>query len=54
MFHRDKDFRVEDGRLNVWVPLTNVWGEKIALDRKRDWREGLQTNNIKSGPGINI
>ena len=27
VFHRDKDFGVEDGRLNVWVPLTNVWGE---------------------------
>ena len=27
VFHRDRDFGVEDGRLNVWVPLTNVWGE---------------------------
>ena len=27
VFHRDKDFGVEDGRLNVWVPLTNVWGK---------------------------
>ena len=27
IFHRDRDFGVEDGRLNVWVPLTNVWGE---------------------------
>ena len=27
MFHRDKDFGVEDGRVNVWVPLTEVWGD---------------------------
>jgi len=27
VFHRDRDFGVEDGRLNVWVPLTSVWGE---------------------------
>ena len=27
VFHRDKDFGVGDGRLNVWVPLTKVWGE---------------------------
>jgi len=26
VFHKDRDFGVEDGRLNVWVPLTNVWG----------------------------
>ena len=27
VFHRDRDFGVEDGKLNVWVPLTNVWGD---------------------------
>ena len=27
VFHRDKDFGVEDGRINVWVPLTEVWGD---------------------------
>ena len=27
VFHRDKDFGVEDGRVNVWVPLTEVWGD---------------------------
>jgi len=27
VFHRDKDFGVEDGRMNVWVPLTDVWGD---------------------------
>ena len=27
VFHRDRDFGVEDGRINVWVPLTSVWGE---------------------------
>ena len=26
VFHKDRDFGVEDGRLNVWVPLTKVWG----------------------------
>ncbi|WP_413440026.1 hypothetical protein [Synechococcus sp. MIT S1220] len=27
VFHRDRDFGVEDGRINVWVPLTQVWGD---------------------------
>lgn len=27
VFHRDRDFGVEDGRINVWVPLTPVWGD---------------------------
>ena len=27
VFHKDRDFGVEDGRLNVWVPLTKVWGD---------------------------
>ena len=26
VFHKDRDFGVEDGRMNVWVPLTKVWG----------------------------
>lgn len=27
VFHKDRDFGVEDGRLNVWVPLTMVSGD---------------------------
>ena len=27
LLYRDRDFGVEDGRINVWVPLTSVWGE---------------------------
>ncbi|BEV36248.1 hypothetical protein CREGCYN_10600 [Synechococcus sp. M16CYN] len=26
VFHRDKDFGVASRRINVWVPLTSVWG----------------------------
>ena len=26
IFHTDRDFGVEQGRMNVWVPLTDVWG----------------------------
>ena len=26
VFHKDRDFGVEEGRLNIWVPLTKVWG----------------------------
>lgn len=25
-FHRDRDYGVLSGRLNLWVPLTKVWG----------------------------
>lgn len=27
-FHRDRDYGQPDGVLNVWLPLTNVWGNK--------------------------
>jgi hypothetical protein len=27
VFHKDRDFGVEEGRLNIWVPLTKVWGD---------------------------
>tara|TARA_Y100001968_G_C19268453_1_gene672931 strand:+ start:51 stop:605 length:555 start_codon:yes stop_codon:yes gene_type:complete len=27
VFHRDRDFGVTTGRYNIWVPLTNVWGD---------------------------
>ena len=27
VFHKDRDFGVEQGRLNIWVPLTKVWGD---------------------------
>ena len=27
VFHCDRDFGVENGRINAWVPLTPVWGD---------------------------
>ena len=30
-FHRDRDYGVQNGRLNVWLPLTPVWGENIGI-----------------------
>ena len=27
VFHKDRDFGVEEERLNIWVPLTKVWGD---------------------------
>ena len=27
VFHKDRDFGVEEGRLNIWVPLAKVWGD---------------------------
>lgn len=26
VFHKDRDFGVEEGRLNIWVPLAKAWG----------------------------
>ena len=34
VFHRDRDFGVEQGRINVWLPLTNMWEDNSL------WIEG--------------
>ena len=43
---QDRDFGVEQGRLNIWVPLTKVWGDNSL------WVEstiGAKNYSINSG-----
>ena len=52
MFHRDKDFGVEDGRLNVWVPLTNVWGENSLWIESEIGAKDYKPITLKAGQAL--
>ena len=36
MFHRDRDFGVNQGKVNVWIPLTEVYGTNSLWLESRD------------------
>ena len=65
VFHRDRDFGVEQGRINVWIPLTSVWGdnalwieEKEGADNHRpmvmDYGQMLLFDGVNIGHGSRI
>ena len=59
VFHRDRDFGVEQGRINVWVPLTNVWGDNSLWIEGKEGAEDHQPITMQFGQmllfdGVNI
>jgi len=59
VFHRDRDFGVEQGRINVWVPLTNVWGDNSLWIEGTEGAEDHEPITMKFGQmllfdGVNI
>ena len=52
VFHRDRDFGVEDGRLNVWVPLTDVWGNNSLWLESDVGAKDYKPIAIKSGQAL--
>ena len=59
VFHRDRDFGVEQGRINVWVPLTNVWGNNSLWIEGKEGAEDHQPITMQFGQillfdGVNI
>ena len=59
VFHRDRDFGVEQGRINVWVPLTNVWGDNSLWIEGKEGEEDYQPITMRFGQillfdGVNI
>ena len=59
VFHRDRDFGVEQGRINVWVPLTNVWGDNSLWIEGKEGTEDHQPITMRFGQlllfdGVNI
>ena len=59
VFHRDRDFGVEQGRINVWVPLTNVWGDNSLWIEGKEGDEDYQPITMRFGQillfdGVNI
>ena len=51
-FHRDRDFGVESGRYNVWVPLTNVWGDNSLWIESDEGLEDYQPAVINYGQAL--
>ena len=59
VFHRDRDFGVEQGRINAWVPLTNVWGDNSLWIEGKEGSEDHQPITMRFGQlllfdGVNI
>ena len=59
VFHRDRDFGVEQGRINVWLPLTNVWGDNSLWIEGKEGAEDHQPITMRFGQmllfdGVNI
>tara|TARA_A100001011_G_scaffold203692_1_gene212010 strand:- start:585 stop:1142 length:558 start_codon:yes stop_codon:yes gene_type:complete len=59
VFHRDRDFGVEQGRINAWVPLTNVWGDNSLWIEGKEGAEDHQPVTMRFGQillfdGVNI
>ena len=52
VFHRDKDFGVEDGRMNVWVPLTEVWGDNSLWIKDRVGTKNYKPINMRPGQAL--
>lgn len=52
VFHRDKDFGVEDGRVNIWVPLTDVWGENSLWIEKEVGMGNYSPVEMKPGQAL--
>ena len=59
VFHRDRDFGVEQGKINVWVPLTDVWGDNSLWIEGTEGAEDHEPITMKFGQmllfdGVNI
>ena len=51
-FHRDRDFGVETGRYNVWVPLTDVWGDNSLWIESDEGLEDYQPAEVHYGQAL--
>ena len=59
VFHCDRDFGVEQGRINVWVPLTDVWGDNSLWIESEPGAKNYKPLSMKVGQalafdGVNI
>ena len=52
VFHRDRDFGVKQGRVNVWIPLTDVWGENSLWMESATKSGEYQPVNLKLGQAL--
>ena len=59
VFHRDRDFGVKQGRINVWIPLTDVWGNNSLWVESEEGSRNHKPVSLKYGQalifdGVNI
>ena len=59
VFHSDREFGVEDGRINVCVPLTPVWGDNSLWIESKVGSGQYEAVNMKPGQllifdGVNL
>ena len=59
VFHKDRDFGVEEGRLNIWVPLTEVWGDNSLWVKSKIGAKDFKPITIHPGQvlvfdGVNL
>lgn len=51
-FHRDRDYGVKNGRLNLWVPLTRVWGENSIWIESEVGKEDFAPVELSYGQAL--
>lgn len=51
-FHRDRDYGVKNGRLNLWVPLTRVWGENSIWIESEEGKEDFAPVELSYGQAL--
>ncbi|HEY0426657.1 MAG TPA: hypothetical protein VGC76_02520 [Pyrinomonadaceae bacterium] len=51
-FHRDRDYGVQDGRLNVWLPLTRVWGTNSIWIESEEGSEDFSPVELEYGQAL--
>jgi len=51
-FHRDRDYGVQSGRLNLWIPLTKVWGSNSIWIESEDGKEDYTPAKLSYGQAL--
>ncbi|MES9939081.1 MAG: hypothetical protein ABW104_04815 [Candidatus Thiodiazotropha sp. 6PLUC2] len=51
-FHRDRDYGVKCGRLNLWVPLTRVWGDNSLWIESEEGAEDYTPTELDYGQAL--
>lgn len=51
-FHRDRDYGVNSGRLNVWLPMTRVWDTNSIWIESEDGKEDFAAVELEYGQAL--